>query len=153
MTSIFYPRSWHSGWWKCSPCWLASIKPGSCQVNPPTLIYIEFLLIFRSHLMTLRLEYLWLYTLRNPLIQLIGNIWLRSLKFFHFDPTFHRWFELFYKSPMTQIKLGGELSSPFLIWRGTRKRSPLSLVLFALAMEPLAATLSQTRSLAFTWAR
>lgn len=44
----------------------------------------------------------------------------------------------FYKAPLAQIKLGGELSESFSIGRGTRQGCPLSPALFVRMMEPIA---------------
>lgn len=55
-----------------------------------------------------------------------------------FGPRFRNWIKILYKAPLAQIKLGGELLEVFPIERGTRQGCPLSPVLFALMMEPIA---------------
>lgn len=57
------------------------------------------------------------------------------LKVYAFGPVFCTWVKLSYHQPMDQIKLGGELSSPFPIERGTRQGCPLSPGLFSLMVE------------------
>lgn len=60
-----------------------------------------------------------------------------------FGEVFRRWIDILYKDPTAQIKLGGALSAPFSVGRGTRQGCPLSPALFALVMEPLASALRQ----------
>lgn len=53
---------------------------------------------------------------------------------------FIKWVQLLYSSPIAAIREGGRISSPFKLYRGTRQGCPLSPLLFAMAIEPLAAT-------------
>lgn len=55
-----------------------------------------------------------------------------------FGPTFISWVKLLYSAPVARIRSGGLLSTPFALHRGTRQGCPLSPLLFALAVEPLA---------------
>lgn len=57
------------------------------------------------------------------------------LQAFGFGPLFCKWIGILYKSPVAQIKLGGMLSDPFPVERGTGQGCPLSPFLFALVME------------------
>ncbi|XP_069059669.1 zinc finger protein Xfin-like [Pleurodeles waltl] len=59
---------------------------------------------------------------------------------------------LLYSQPSAWLRVNGSISDPFLIARDTRQGCPLSLLLFVIAMEPLAARLRQHhnhRELAF----
>lgn len=58
-----------------------------------------------------------------------------------FPLLFIMWLQVLYKHPTTAIKLGGGLSQPFSLSRGTRQGS---LAHFAIAMEPLAEALCTT---------
>ncbi|KAJ1132607.1 hypothetical protein NDU88_010914 [Pleurodeles waltl] len=52
-----------------------------------------------------------------------------------------KWVDLLYASPLVRDKTGKSISSAYPIYRGTRQGCPLSPMLFALAIEPLAAQL------------
>lgn len=60
-----------------------------------------------------------------------------------FPPLFLSWIRLLYQNPSANVLINGHLSPAFPITRGTRQGCPLSPLLFALAIEPLAAKLRQ----------
>ena len=55
-----------------------------------------------------------------------------------FGPYFRRCVRALYFEPRAQVRVNGTLSAPFYIQRGTRQGCPLSPLLFALAIEPVA---------------
>lgn len=57
---------------------------------------------------------------------------------FGFGPSFISWVRLLYSKPRAKIKINNEYSEVFQLERGTRQGCPLSPLLFAFAMEPLA---------------
>lgn len=61
------------------------------------------------------------------------------LEKFGFGPNFVSWIRLLYIKPMAQVVVNNRKSQLFLLSRGTRQGCPLSPLLFALALEPLAA--------------
>lgn len=62
-----------------------------------------------------------------------------------FPPFFLRWIQIIYTKPAARVRVKGWVSSGFPIGRGTRQGCPLSPILFALALEPLACKLRQLR--------
>lgn len=62
----------------------------------------------------------------------------RTLEEFSFGEGFINWVKLFYSAPCASVSINGRLSSPFEIGRGTKQGCPLSPLLFALVIEPLA---------------
>lgn len=60
------------------------------------------------------------------------------LKKFGFGPTYISWVHLLYSQPQAAIRAFGTLSHGFPLRRGTRQGCPLSPLLFALVIEPLA---------------
>lgn len=69
------------------------------------------------------------------------------LKLYGFGPLFCEWIQLLYQKPVAQIKLGGTLSSPFPVERGTQQGCPLSPTLFSLMVESIAVRGVQVGSL------
>lgn len=67
-------------------------------------------------------------------------IW-KVLAELQFGPSFVHWLSLLYDKPRAKIRVNGECSEWFQLRRGTRQGCPLSPLLFALAMEPLAAAI------------
>ena len=62
-----------------------------------------------------------------------------TLSTFNIGPVFIKWIKILYNSPKALIKTNNQLSSPFSLMRGTRQGCPLSPILFASAIELLAA--------------
>ena len=58
---------------------------------------------------------------------------------FGFGPRFLRWVRLLYAQPKATVRMADRMSQAFALGRGTRQGCPLSPLLFALAIEPLAA--------------
>ena len=69
----------------------------------------------------------------------------KALENFGFGPLFISWVRLLYKEPRAKVRINNELSEVFHLERGTRQGCPLSPLLFALAMEPLA-IMARTRA-------
>lgn len=61
-----------------------------------------------------------------------------TLDRFGFGPKFISWVRLLYSSPMARVRTNSTYSSYFPLHRGTRQGCPLSPLLFALSIEPLA---------------
>uniref|UniRef100_A0A9J8CV62 Reverse transcriptase domain-containing protein n=1 Tax=Cyprinus carpio carpio TaxID=630221 RepID=A0A9J8CV62_CYPCA len=61
-----------------------------------------------------------------------------TLKKFGFGDKFVSWVKLLYSSPVASVKTNGISSEYFSLHRGTRQGCPLSPLLFAIAIEPLA---------------
>lgn len=60
---------------------------------------------------------------------------------------FINWIKLIYHSPEACVLTNGMHSSPFLLGRGTRQGCPLSPLLFALTLEPLAERIRNSREI------
>ena len=63
---------------------------------------------------------------------------LSALESFGFGQRFIDWVSLIYTHPTASVLTNGVISSPFELGRGTRQGDPLSPLLFAVALEPLA---------------
>lgn len=64
-----------------------------------------------------------------------------------FGPQFISWVRLLYQAPSAKIRVNGMLSDAFTLHRGTRQGCPLSPLLFAIAIEPLACLLRSSADL------
>lgn len=67
----------------------------------------------------------------------------KILEIFGFGRTFIRWVQLLYYQPEASVQTNGYISPFFRLGRGTRQGSPLSPLLFFIALEPLAAEIRQ----------
>lgn len=70
------------------------------------------------------------------------HLW-NTLDAFGFGPTFIKWVKILYTLPTAKLRINNSLSDPLLLYRGTRQGCPLSPLLFALALEPLACAVRQ----------
>lgn len=61
-----------------------------------------------------------------------------TLEAFGFGPDFIGWVKLLYHAPKARVSVNGWLSDEFPLYRGTRQGCPLSPLLYALSVEPLA---------------
>ena len=61
-----------------------------------------------------------------------------TLNTFGFGDAFNNWVRLLYNRPLAAVRINGQLSSYFPLGRGTRQGCPLSPLLFAIVIEPLA---------------
>uniref|UniRef100_A0A8C5BXC6 Reverse transcriptase domain-containing protein n=1 Tax=Gadus morhua TaxID=8049 RepID=A0A8C5BXC6_GADMO len=67
----------------------------------------------------------------------------KTAKAFGFHSKFISWLELIYKNPVAQVRVNGTLSRRFQIHKGTRQGDPMSALIFAMCMEPLAEAIRQ----------
>lgn len=67
-------------------------------------------------------------------------LWQTSAAF-QFGPNYVGWVRLLYEKPRLKVKINNKCSESFFLTRGTRLGCPLSPLLLALAMEPLAITI------------
>lgn len=65
----------------------------------------------------------------------------KILRVYGFGDVFIKWIQLLYKHPEAAVQTNGLISEYFALGRGTRQGSPLSPLLFCLAIEPLAAAI------------
>lgn len=68
-----------------------------------------------------------------------------TLAQFGFGNTFISWIRLLYTSPLASVHTNNDFSDYFPLSRGTRQGCPLSPLLFAIAIEPLAVALRSSR--------
>lgn len=66
---------------------------------------------------------------------------------YQLGPGFARWLRLLYSEPRAKVKINGQCSEGFQLSRGTRQGCPLSPLLFALAIEPLAVALRMAQGI------
>ncbi len=66
---------------------------------------------------------------------------------FNLGDVFIKWVRMFYSSPMARVITNGLKSPEFTLARGTRQGCPMSPLLFALAIEPLAAAIRDDPSI------
>lgn len=66
------------------------------------------------------------------------------LKKFGFGPSFMKWIEIIYSRPTASVITNQNISPPFAVYCGTRQGCPLSPFLFAIIIEPLAASIRQS---------
>lgn len=64
-----------------------------------------------------------------------------------FGSRFIAWVKLLYASPKATIRMSGRMSHAFALGRGTRQGCPLSPLLFAIAIEPLAAVVRASQQI------
>lgn len=69
-----------------------------------------------------------------------GYLW-ECMRGFGFGPNFIKWVQLLYNSPEARVAVNGWISDPFPHGRSTRQGCPLSPLLYAIAVEPLAISL------------
>lgn len=72
---------------------------------------------------------------------------LEVLRRFGLQSDFIGWVQLLYKKPIASVMTNGFVSDLFELNRGTAQGSPLSPLLFSLAIEPLAIAVRQTPSI------
>lgn len=71
----------------------------------------------------------------------------KILKKFGFGEPFTRWIRTFYTAPKATVNTNGVTSQSFCLQRGTRQGCPLSPLLFALFIEPLAIAIRQNTNI------
>lgn len=74
-------------------------------------------------------------------IRRLSGVAFRFLESYEFGPVFTSCVKLLYIEPLVRLRVNCIISEPFPIFRGTRQGCPLSPLLFALAIEPLATKL------------
>ena len=74
-----------------------------------------------------------------------------TLKRFGFGNILISWMKLLYISPLACVRTKNDFSVYFSLERGTRQDCPLSPLLFAIAIEPLAEALMSSQMLGISW--
>ena len=69
-----------------------------------------------------------------------------TLECFGFSEKFIKWIKLIYTHPTASVLTNGIISSSFQLGRGTRQGDPASPLLFAIALEPLAAAIRKEQA-------
>ena len=69
-----------------------------------------------------------------------------TMRKFGFADDFISWVKLLYASPLASVHTNDSHSKYFPLHRGTRQGCPMSPLLFALAIEPLAASIRQCQA-------
>lgn len=70
-----------------------------------------------------------------------------TLKKFGFNSTFVNWIGTLYLKPTSKVRVNGYIFKEFHLKRGTRQGCPLSPILFAISIEPLAEIIREERRL------
>lgn len=65
---------------------------------------------------------------------------------FYLGDNFNRWVELLFSNPKATVVVNGLTPTPLCIGKGTRQGCPLSPLLFALVIEPLAELIRQSKN-------
>lgn len=79
--------------------------------------------------------------------RIVRKYMLEVLERFGFQSDFVRWVQLLYKMLTASVLTNGLISGQFQLNRGTAQGSPLSPLLFSLAIEPLASAIRQTSNI------
>ena len=74
-----------------------------------------------------------------------------ALEKFGLGPVFTSWVKLLYACPSASVLTNSRYSSSFDLHRGTRQGCPLSLLLFANAIEPLAIAICGNKQMQGIW--
>ena len=78
----------------------------------------------------------------------INHAYLKAvMEAFGFGPKIRAWIDVLHKDCVSRVVINGNSTAPFKVESGVRQGCPLSVVLFILAMEPLACALRQDQSI------
>lgn len=69
-----------------------------------------------------------------------------TLRRLGFGDSYIKWIKVLYADPVAQVMSGRQVSQPFPVSRGSRQGCPLSPLLFALSLEPLAQSIRQSQN-------